>query len=454
MSVEAYRELLLSSGVPFEVSRTSLVSLCERFMESARLGLLGENVNLVAATRPAVTCAMWMGSFSTGGKRHDGVLVLPRDREIMDDVRDALWVEGDSVRKPWSKEARTLAAQLEEVAALQRTPLGPRSTLCHQEKAIAMTAPGVAFLGRTYGSPGPGEHGHEAWVRVKLDLPHGTGFPEPSFLSFDLCSECGLVVDAASRLGLAIVDPPRPHRHVWTEFSSPVPDVKGVAGQAAGEVCLVERDGESIHPGVCLATRNVRVSMSRRAVLSVMPAWAHVDKPILRQKVLAIQRGHRHVWEEGRVALGASANLMTLRCVTCSSELWSNKVWGETIPELMTEFRRRLGRYGGFSRASAEKLREVSHELKAKWGSYLEQYADAVAMMACGEGLTDPTPENRRRAEEMAGISRSQDAEALRAAQVEFWRQQKLDDETIGAWVETGFMTAEDARALKKELRS
>lgn len=433
MSVREYQDLLLESGLPFQAPRSSLAAMCGRFMESARVGVLGENANLIAATRPDVTCAVWLGFFSSGGDRKDGALVLPRARSVLEDIRDAMWVEGDSVRKPWSKDARRIAAALEATAAELGEPLGPRSTLCHQEKTIAAVAPTATS---------------SSAVRVKVDLGGDLGFPEPSFLSFDMDLDTGETANSATRLGLALLDPPGRHRHVWTEFAAAIPDAKGPAGACVGEVCLVRRDNENAHPGVCLATRSVRFRMSRNAALSVTPAWVKVDNPVLRP-VLWIPKGHRHVWEEGRVALGASASLLTLRCVTCSAELWSNKVWGETIPDLMTEWRRKLARTGGFARTPTERLREVGRELKARWGAYLGQYADALAMMACGSGLEEPDEAQRERAEEIVGISRQQDVEALRAAMVDFWRAQKLDDETLDLWVEHGFLTREQADVLR-----
>ncbi len=433
MSAGEYQQLLLKSGLSFQVPRASLAAMCGRFMESARTGVLGENANLIAATRPDVTCAVWLGFFSSGGDRKDGALVLPRARGVLEDVRDAMWVEGDSVRKRWSKDARRIAVALEMTAAELGEPLGPRSTLCHQEKVIAALMP-------TAISPNA--------VRVKVDLPEDLGFPNPSFLSFDMDPQSGETANETTRLGLALMDPPGRHRHVWTKFSSAIPDAKGPAGAVAGEVCLVRRDGENARPGACLATRNVGFRMSRRAAISVTPAWVKVDEPVLRP-VLWISKDHRHVWEEGRVALGASASLLTLRCVTCSAELWSNKVWGETIPELMAEWRRKLSRTGGFARTPTERLREVGHELKARWGAYLGQYADALAMMACGSGLEEPNDAQRESAEEIVGISRRQDAEALRDAVVSFWRDQRLDDETLDAWIDHGFLTREQALELR-----
>lgn len=434
MSVEAYQDLLLQIGIPFEAPRKALSSICERFMRSTRLGVLGDKVNVVAAMRPDATCAIWLGFFSTGGARSDGMLVLPPNRRLLEDVRDALWVEGDSVRKAWSTTARLLATHLELRAAELGDPLGPRSPLCHQEKVLAAVPSDMA------------PHEHTTWSRVKVDLPNGLGFPDPSFLSFDVCRECGVTANAATRFGVALIEPTGRHRHEWSGFSSLLPDVKGVAGVVDGEVCLAPR-GPGLHPGACLAVRGARVRVRREAVLSVMPAWTRLDKPILR-RVLAIPRGHRHVWEEGRVDFASSASIMTLRCVTCSAELWSNKVWGETLPELMAEFRRRIGRTGGFARTPSERLREVGRELKTKWGPYLGQYSDALAMIACRDGLTDPTDAERQQAQDVVVRSRQQAIEAFKSASTEFWREQ-LDDETLEAWVEQGFVTREQAKELR-----
>jgi len=343
-------------------------------------------VNLVAVVRPDVVDAVRLGAFADEDGRN--VLVLPPDPGLLDAVRDALWVESGlpqvakqkterrTSRRTWAKFMGGLIQALSWACAQRGIPLGARSTICHQDKIVAVTGdPAVA-------------HAHDSWVRLRIPVERRLGYPDPCFLVSDFCAKCGEVATAKILLGVATLPDCGPHRHEWSRFKTPVPDALGTTSYASGEVCLAACPGSKNElPGRCLETRDVSFVATRDAELSVAPPWLKKDRPVLRPG-LAVGRDHLHLWDEALIALGAGANLLALKCVTCDARLFSNSVIGETVPEVAREITKRLKPYGGFARAPEEVLGELQTELRPEWGEWLQRFTDAVSMIVCQSGRT------------------------------------------------------------------
>lgn len=420
MSVESeYRAALTDSGIGVPAEPGVIAKLCRRLISSASKGVSGDDVNLVAAAAPEVA---WV--VSKGVMRVDDgtvLLVLPPIKETLDLVRDALWFESDSATRHWAKGTRSILAHMRR--ATERTPLalGPRSPICHQDKQFAAVTPGLVFSASGASpeeSTGDADHEHDAWMRVRIPIS-GRSVPSPSFMMFDMCSVCGKTTGSTLRLGLVILGSARKHEHEWANFSAPIPDAKGVAGRAAGKVCVAEI-GPGPRPGRCLETRDVRMLLTRDPALPGLPAWVKKNDAIIRP-VLRFGRSHAHLWEPGRVALGGGASLEVVRCVLCDAEYWSNTIHGESVPELMRELTRRVKAAGGFSRAPTEKLEEIREDMRPKWGPYLGWFGDALSMIVCKSGeLRAATREEREqaasyvsRAKEIVRDQQAKDIEAF-----------------------------------------
>lgn len=394
MDERSYREEILRTGVGFEARDGVLQQLCRRLIRSRELGPGGDDVNLVAVVRPDVVEAVRIGSFVDESGR--SLLVLPPDPGLFDAVRDALWIEAGlpqvekqkherrPSRRTWAKHMAGLMKGLSWAARRSGFRLGPRSTICHQDKIVATTTPGAV-----YGPDGSlARHEHDAWVRLRVPIPADLGFPDPSFYGVDLCWVCGASTGARVLLGVATLPECTPHRHVWTPFAAPVPDARGALGAVAGEVCLEScPEGRNSLPGRCLETRSVQYRTARRAVASVLPGWVRTDRPLLRP-LLETTKKHKHLWAEGLIELGLGANLRIVECVTCGARLFSNRIRGETIPEVAKEIRRRVKPYGGFSRVPDNVLEELRQELRPEWGEWLQRFTDAVSMIVCQSGGT------------------------------------------------------------------
>lgn len=387
-----YRRELLRIGVGVEVSEGVLPQLCRRLIRSRELGANADDVNLIAVVRPDVVDAVRLGAFADEEGR--SVLVLPPDQGLLDAVRDALWIESGlpqvekqrherrTSRRTWAKFMHGLIVGLSWACESRGVPLGPRSTLCHQDRVVTALPPGEVIGPRGVIT----RHEHDAWARVRLPIPPSVGFPDPSFLSFDLCAECGATTASRVLLGVATIGNCEPHEHVWTDFEAPTPDAKGVFGTVSGQTCMVACPrGENASPGRCLATRFVTFRPERKAVMFVMPSWVRKDRPILRPG-LKTGRAHRHLWIKSVIELGAGATLSILRCVTCDARLFSNKITGQTIPEIAREIRKHLKPYGGFARVPPEILDELRTTLRPRWGEWLQRFTDAAAMITCKTG--------------------------------------------------------------------
>lgn len=383
---EAYRAQLLEHGIGLEVHEGVLPQLCRRLIRSRELGPNANDVNLVAVVRPDVVDTVRLGAFADEEGR--AVLILPPDPGLLDAVRDALWVESGlpqiaaqrherrTSRRTWARLMGGLIRGLSWACEQRGIPLGARSTICHQDKILASTGDSAA------------SHAHDAWVRLRVPVRRGLGFPDPCFLIADTCRECGEVATAKILLGVATLPDCAEHRHQWTSFKAPVPDAFGVIGYVSGEVCLVPCPGSrNAIPGRCLETRNVSYVVARDATLSPAPSWLEKDRPILRPG-LAVGRDHLHLWDQTLIALGAGANLLALKCVTCDARLLSNTITGETVPEVAREIRKRLKAYGGFAQAPEEVLDELQAELRPEWGEWLQRFTDAVSMIVCQSGRT------------------------------------------------------------------
>jgi len=390
---EPYRKALLRCGVGVSTEPRVIAKLCRRFTASARGCLLAGDVNLVAAADPNVAIVMREGIMRDGS-----LLVLPPDAGVLDSVRDALWFEADSVVRHWARGTRRILAALADATRGTHLALGPRSPICHQDKIVASTPPGDVFdADRPAGLLR--DHEHDAWSRVRVQL-EGAGLPRPSFVAFDLCRTCGRTASATTRLGLAIMDSLE-HAHNWTSFAAPVPDPHGVVATIVGSICLA-RTGSGERSGRCLATKDVSLSAGRQASMPPLPAWVAEASSVLRPG-LACGESHVHLWERGRVALGGGVSLLTVRCVLCDAEYWSDTVHGESAPELMRELRRRTTATGGFSKAPPDTLLEIQAAMQPRWGPYLGWFGDALAMIVGNSGvLREATELERERAADYA----------------------------------------------------
>lgn len=397
-----YREALIRHGIGIPVDAKTIAKLCRRLLSSAKSGVCAADVNLVAATAPEVAQVVSKGVMRVEDGGH--VLVLPPVLSVLDAVRDALWFEADAgargEKNDWSRPTRVILYALH--AATNDTPfaLGPRSPICHQDKAIAAMPPGEVFGADGSASGNFSRHPHDAWMRVRAPL-ETAGLPQPSFMTFDLCAICGETTNPTVRLGLAVVGSAKAHDHEWSGFVVPAPDAKGVAGLLSGEVCkaVLSGDNGSYH---CGAVRDASLASTRKYALPALPAWARKDRSILRPGLVA-PRTHEHVWDPGRVAFGAGANLVVVRCALCDAQYWSNKIHGESVPELMREVRRRVKAAGGFARASTEDLEGIRESMRPKWGPYLGWFGDALAMIVCQSGeLREATEAERERAADVA----------------------------------------------------
>lgn len=433
MSSEPYVEMLKEHGIGFEAAPLLLKRLCTTFEESARTcadvnrdGSVLEadaHVNLVAATDPEVATAFSLGIMRT---KQDSLLVLPPDWLMATRVRDAVWVEGDSAsvkRGPEKKErrqeayaasARGLCVVIQRTFALGGAPLGPRSFRCHQDYVLAATPPGDLFDGAGKLSDKKAEqhpHGHDAWERMVLVLP--APWPADMTLHVDVCMRCMATTRSTTRLGLAVTYPAHEHRHSWVRFASAVQDAKGHAGLVRGEVCLEELPSlfPEARPGRCMQTKSVKFD-GRTPVLSITPKWAREDRSILRppawargrdgreliQNAVRLSRGHVHVWDNGRYTFGPGAALPFVRCLTCESELWSDKIEGVSVPSLVKELSRRIAAVGGFARGNIGALDEVLEEFRQRYNSdgELREFSDQLALEACDDGLRKSSPAQRQ----------------------------------------------------------
>lgn len=117
VSAKEYQRLLVEHGVPVELPGVEAsLALCER--------LTAENTaNRVVSRDPTVRNAVFFGRFHASGKHY---LILPPDRETLEAVRDALYVE----TRNWGGQvvgAAKALRSLESAAAAAGIQLGPRS---------------------------------------------------------------------------------------------------------------------------------------------------------------------------------------------------------------------------------------------------------------------------------------------------------------------------------------
>lgn len=388
-----YQDALIRHGIGLPADPSVLGKLARRFEISAREGLSGSDVNLVVAAAPEVAQVVSLGFLRS---KKEAVLALPPALSVLNAVRDALWFEADAATRHWANGTHRILSELQAATHETDLALGPRSPICHQDKVFAGTLPGIVFDRTTKpSSKAFGQHPHDDWLRIRAALSAEAGFLEPSFLSFDLCLRCGETANSTTRLGLPVIGGCVEHAHEWRDFAVPVPDAHGFMGRLTGQVCVFKCGSDNERPGRCLETRSLTLEVGRAVKLPDLPAWVKEDDSVLRP-VLACPKSHRHLWSPGRVALGGGSNLMTVRCVLCDAEYWSNKIYGESVPELMRELRRRVKAAGGFAQAPAEELRRIQRDMRPKWGPYLGWFGDALAMITCQSGRMRAATEAER----------------------------------------------------------
>jgi hypothetical protein len=405
MTDEEYLEILERSGVAVEIDDPdSLLELCKHLMRSAERGVLWRESNLVAAVWPEVANVIRLGAVNSG---KDVLLVVPPLEEIGGLVRDALWIEAQAAEgksKPWIKGAGEIARAIESAFDAAELSLGPLSDLCLQDKPIAIVEPKAMFAasGREIDDD-PDRHEHDAWQRVRVDLP--TGGRLLTFLSFDMCSECGATARQSVRLGLgqALKQPLR-HTHRWVDFASPVPDDKGYFAVVRGEVCTAPE--RTLGQPPCGAVRSVKTSRSRTPGYMPPPAW--VKRSRLRAAPsIHTPRSHEHLWDEMLVGLTPGASLLGVKCATCRATYLSNDVSGAVPDEYKRLVIDPLKRSGGFAETSDQKLREVLDRASRTFGpDVMSAFGDILASAACEYGLVGPTEADVDRAFRAARVER------------------------------------------------
>jgi len=424
MTDEEYQQHLVDYGIPLEADADDISGLCVHFSRSYERGVLWRDGNLIAAIYPEVAAAIELGAMNSG---RSFVFVLPPGQELASCVRDALWVEGQATQassKPWISGARDLAREAEDVFSEGEEALLPLSELCFQDKVVAATDPKSMHSksGREVDED-PDRHEHDAWQRLRVDMATAGALPM-SFVSFDLCSECGATTRHTLRLGLgqAFIEPTK-HQHRWVEFASPVPDADGVFASVRGEVCMAGSPP-------CRAVRGVKVSRSRAPDLDSRPSWT--SRSTLREPDgVDVKRGHIHIWNEGRMAIVPGASLATVKCATCRSTYFSDDIDGPVPDEYAKLVLAPVKRAGGFSRISEHKLHSILTDASRVYGSdVLEAFGEILASAACEYGLSEPT---------------SSDVDhAFRAARVQIeghrltgWRaaEFELEDATLSGFV-------------------
>lgn len=421
-----YRALLKRHGIPVTIAQDAIAPVCRRLTESDSLH--GSDVNLVALLNPEVVTAFRLGFVKVDGRK---VLLLPPVQEILDQVRDALLFEADAGQRRWAPACYDAIRDMSSSAEKVKLELGPYSTVVAQDKIASRCEPDVVFskgkvrYERT--------HPHDAWRLIRAPIL-SPSMPGPAFLAFDLCQKCGVTARSSVRLGVPIIPTPIKHNHRWTAFRVPAPDERGLFGEMTGEVCLVSMGG-SEHPGVCTTVRNVKFSEKRRPSLMPVPAWVKLQDPILRSGGFKLPKGHVHLWDEGRISLGAGASVVMARCLTCSDEYWSNTIRGQTMPAVMQVIQKVVEPLGGFAKAPSEVLEKIGAALKARFGEAVDQYSDALSMITC---VGAPTERDQQVAQDVAIRSlRQRELERAKAAV------------KAGVWPKSALEGLEEPRASK-----
>lgn len=117
VSAKEYQRLLVEHGVPVELPGTEASqALCERLTTE-------DTTNRVVSRDCTVRNAVLFGRFSSGGKHY---LILPPDRETLEAVRDAVYVETRSYGGQLVGASKVLR-NIESAAVDAGIKLGPRS---------------------------------------------------------------------------------------------------------------------------------------------------------------------------------------------------------------------------------------------------------------------------------------------------------------------------------------
>lgn len=442
-----YRALLKTNGIPVEIAKTAIGPVCRRFTESDSLH--GSDVNLVALLNPEVVEAFRLGVAKVDGHK---VLLLPPVREVLDHVRDALLFEADAGQRRWAPACYDAIRSMAENAGKVGLELGPYSTVVAQDKIASRCEPDVVFSkGKVRHER---THPHDVWRLIRAPILSAR-MSGPTFLAFDLCQKCGVTTRSSVRLGVPIIPTPIKHTHRWTPFRVPAPDDKGFFGEMTGETCLVSMGG-STHPGVCTTVRNVKFTEKRRPVLMPPPPWTKLQDPILRSGGFKLPKGHVHLWDEGRISLGASANLVMARCLTCGDEYWSNTIRGQTMPTVMQVIQKVVAPWGGFAKAPSEVLEKIGAALKARFGEAVDQYSDALSMISC---VRAPTERDQQVAEDVAlrGLRQRELEQARAAVAAGVWPKSALegleDPKPTKGWKKARFVVDELDEDADKTVR-
>lgn len=331
------KELVEGAGLAFGpfVPRVAAV-LCSKLTEGAGATEPPYSGNLIVATNASLGNLVQAG-FAQSAK--GSVLLLPRDKEVLEAARDALYIEAwrlqvTSTVDPWVTLAEKLVGELEYRSGVNWLALGARSPLCHQGHVIAY-AQGLDEEGerdpetpdlwdfRTGRRVDAERHesckGGLVMIRVQLPEKKWAKAPYPAWVSAGVCRSCGIAV-VSLRLGLARVrSQPLPHgwstrhKHTWTPFRLPAADLSptGHFGFVKGRVCLEKvrvRSRSETSSDICGEVSNV----------SILPVKTpSFGRPGLNPELrLPIGRSHVHTWAKYEIE---DRTGFEIRCVTCDA---------------------------------------------------------------------------------------------------------------------------------------